>query len=140
MRNTKNVSKNFCKAFLTYLRNGQGHLRGASEAISMYNRLFGRKIYNNHCIKRIIDSGPLRGLFRLFLREEAPQWIRHSKINDKVLHYEAINIYLNLFDSERQQGQSSSSSPPPSSEERGSKDKDSNKDKDSGRERESGSK
>ena len=131
MRNTKNVSKNFCKAFLAYMKSGLGQLQEAPEAIAMYNRLFSRKIYNNHSIKRIIDSGPLRGLFRVFLKEQAPQWIRHSKINDKVLHYQAINIYLNLFDSEEQQGQSSSSSPLPFSQQQGSKHKDSSKDKDS---------
>ena len=101
-RNTKNITKNFCKAFITYLKSNK--VSGAPrarirEGISTYQRLFERRKYNNKQIKKMIAHESLRDLFRMFLEKEAKNWISQSKITDKALHEEAISIYLNLFES-----------------------------------------
>lgn len=100
LRNTKNISKNFCKAFVSFLKSEKVSIferRLIREAIRTYNTLLERKKYNNNLIKKIISNETLRDIFRNFLETEARNWISESRVNDKNLHYEAINIYLNLF-------------------------------------------
>jgi len=64
----------------------------------MYNTLLEEKKYNNTLIKAIIYNKTLGSLFRLFLTEEAKQWINFSRVSDKALHEEAIGIFLRLYD------------------------------------------
>ena len=102
LRNTKNVSKNFCKAFISYLRSNK--ITGISrnrikDGILTYERLFEKNKYNNRLIKKMIANEILRDLFRIFLEKEAVNWINQSRISDKHLHEEAISVYLNLFES-----------------------------------------
>lgn len=59
LRNTKNVSKNFCKAFISYLKSqkiSDIDKRKIKEAIKIYNELLGVKRYNNNLIKKIISN------------------------------------------------------------------------------------
>jgi hypothetical protein len=77
-RNTKNITKNFCKAFLAYLKSDKvaGMERSRiREGIATYNKLLERKKYNNKLIKKIISNEILRDLFRMFLEREAKNWI-----------------------------------------------------------------
>lgn len=70
IRNTKNITKNFCKAFLAFLKSDKVIDREPiqiREGIATYNRLLERNKYNNKLIKKIISSETLRELFRMFL-------------------------------------------------------------------------
>lgn len=101
LRNTKNITKNFCKAFLAYLKSDK--IVGVErvkirEGIHTYSKLLECKKYNNKLIKKIISNEALRDLFKMFLEKEAKRWISESRVNDKTLHEEAIAIYLNLFE------------------------------------------
>lgn len=78
LRNTKNITKNFCKAFLAYLKSdkvvGVERTR-IREGIHIYSKLLECKKYNNKLIKKIISNEILRDLFRMFLEQEAKHWI-----------------------------------------------------------------
>jgi hypothetical protein len=99
-RNTKNITKNFCKAFIAFLKNERGsrfERRTIREAVRAYAALLETRKYNNNLIKTIIANPKLRELFRYFLQNEAAQWINESRVTDKTFHQEAIHVYLNLF-------------------------------------------
>lgn len=67
------------------------------DAIKTYNSMLEEKKYNNNLIKRIICNPTLSEIFRHFLQTQASNWINDSRVNDKKLHYEAIEVYLQLF-------------------------------------------
>lgn len=46
---------------------------------------------------RILSNPRIGYFFDLFLKEQAEDWIRSSKISDKEVHLEAIAIYSNLL-------------------------------------------
>lgn len=85
------MAKNFCKAFLAYLKSGQA----SREVLDEFQEL-GKK-YNNCTIKRIIAHQNLGPLFRSFLKDRANDWVDESKIQDKHSHHEAIQIYQGLY-------------------------------------------
>lgn len=72
--------------------------RKIRQAIIAYNNLNDSKKYNNNFIKKIIAHEVLRDLFKVFLETSAKNWIKRSKVNDKELHYDAIPIYLHLYE------------------------------------------
>ena len=99
-RNTKNVVKNFCKGFIHYLKKlkDQGVSFPFDENTSF---IFQKNNYNNDLIKKIIRNSKVGPYFKIFLTEEAEAWLEHSKIINKDVHMEAIELYLKLFE-ERQ--------------------------------------
>jgi hypothetical protein len=46
---------------------------------------------------RILSNPQIGYFFDNFLKENAEEWIRSSKITDKEVHIEAITIYSNLL-------------------------------------------
>ena len=52
--------------------------------------------YNNSLIQRIIDDEELEPFFLDFLKNRARDWIMHSKIREKKVHLEAIQIFQRL--------------------------------------------
>jgi hypothetical protein len=46
---------------------------------------------------RILSNPRIGYFFDFFLKEQAEDWIRSSKISDKEVHLEAIAIYSNLL-------------------------------------------
>lgn len=54
LRNTKNISKNFCKAFIAFLKSEKSKVfprKNIRESIRIYNSLLEHKRYNNKTIK-----------------------------------------------------------------------------------------
>ncbi len=55
-----------------------------------------RQKYNNSFIQRIVDDPDLEGYFADFLNNHARDWIEKSKIRDKEVHFEAIEVFKRL--------------------------------------------
>ena len=96
-RNTKNLVKNFCKAFVHYLKKlkEQGVVLPFDEKASF---IFQKNHYNNDLIKKIIRNAKIGPFFKKFITEEAETWLETSKILNKDVHVEAIKLYLKLFE------------------------------------------
>ena len=87
-RNTKNVVKNFARAFKIYL-NGQD-----TEAYQKFSLQYKIANLNNKLIRQIVVDRNLRVYFHKFLKEEADNWIRDSPMQHKQSHFEAVRVYL----------------------------------------------
>lgn len=84
-RVTKNLPKNFIKAFLNYLESVKDEKN--TELLDCKMRLFtSRQKFNNSFIQRIVDDSDLEQYFVNFLNNHARDWIEHSKIRDKEVH------------------------------------------------------
>ena len=94
-RLTKNLAKNFIKAFVNYLEDSKNEENSSLIECKM-NVLISRQKYNNSLIQRIIDEEELRPFFIDFLKHHARNWILHSKIREKTVHREAIDLFLRL--------------------------------------------
>lgn len=91
-RNTKNIAKNFSKAFINYLEQEKkpSALTKAKQIMSHYN-------YNNKTIEVLSRDPLVKQLFEQFLRKKAGEWVESSKIHDKKIHKEAIALYLSMI-------------------------------------------
>jgi hypothetical protein len=98
-RNTKNIPKNFCKAFGNYMEglDQSKEWELAMREVKSIERRSQNK-YNNILIHRLLSSPRVCVYFRHFLEGHAAEWIHSSKINDKQVHIEAIRIYHQLVD------------------------------------------
>ncbi len=73
-RVTKNLPKNFIKAFLNYLESVKDEKN--SELLECKMKLFtSRQKYNNSFIQKIVDDSDLEHYFIDFLNNHAKQWI-----------------------------------------------------------------
>lgn len=71
---TKNLPKNFIKAFLNYLESVKDEKN--SELLECKMKLFtSRQKYNNSFIQKIVDDSDLEHYFIDFLNNHAKQWI-----------------------------------------------------------------
>lgn len=52
--------------------------------------------YNNQLITLIISNPELRPYFSQFLGSYAAGWVQHSKLKNKEIHIEAIELYERL--------------------------------------------
>lgn len=66
--------------------------------------MMSKQKFNNNFIQRIIDDEELEYYFKDFLENHAQDWINNSKIRNKGIHLEAINVFLNLKSSRKNQG------------------------------------
>lgn len=98
-RNTKNIPKNFCKAFSNFM---EDHVNKTSEewgmAMKVLKKIEIRDKYNNITMKKMMQNPRVVPFFKEFLQNYAEQWINNSKIADKEVHLEAIKIYLNFLE------------------------------------------
>jgi hypothetical protein len=94
-RNTKNIPKNFCKAFSNFM---DDHSKKASsewgQAMRVLKKIEARDKYNNIILKKMMQNPRIVPFFKEFLLNYAEQWINNSKIADKRVHLEAVKIYL----------------------------------------------
>ena len=60
--------------------------------------IFKKNNYNNDLIKKIIRNSKVGPYFKKFLANEAETWLEHSKVTNKDVHIEAIDVYLKLFE------------------------------------------
>ena len=99
-RDTKNVPKNFCKAFSVFME-GLPSREGEDwrKAMKDFRRLESKNKYNNILIQKLLSNGRIVPFFKEFLTNHAADWIEGSKIADKEVHVEAIRIYTNLINS-----------------------------------------
>ena len=69
-RNTKNIAKNFCKAFVNFLEEEKKAcaLAKAKQIMSHYN-------YNNKTIEVLGRDNIVRELFEEFLKSKADEWV-----------------------------------------------------------------
>lgn len=67
-RNTKNIPKNFCKAFISFM---EGFERKKTErwttAMDDYNKLVAKNKYNNILIQKMLSSLAIAPFFKQFL-------------------------------------------------------------------------
>lgn len=59
--------------------------------------LMKKENFNNRLIKNIISNEKVTRLFLKFLKEDADDEIKESRIHDKDSHYEAVELYKCLF-------------------------------------------
>jgi len=97
-RNTKNIPKNFCKAFSNFM---EDHSKKDSpewaQAKRVLKKIEARDKYNNITMNKMLQNPRIVPFFREFLLNYAEGWITNSKIADKRVHLEAIRIYLELL-------------------------------------------
>ena len=55
--------------------------------------------FNNRLIKGVIENKTINREFLHFLVDNADEDVKHSRINDKESHYEAIALYISLLES-----------------------------------------
>jgi hypothetical protein len=80
-RNTKNLVKNFCKGFISYLERIKNQID--PDFIDLKKEfLFDKAHYNNGLIKKIVTDPDFSPIFYDFLKNHAEDWIRNSKIKD----------------------------------------------------------
>lgn len=95
-RNTKNVAKNYCKAFLQFLK-----MIKKTSIHSRLKEIIGETKYNNRLIYIIVQDQEICPLFKQFLEEGAEKWIEDSKLSNKEIHKEGIELYLNLINKKK---------------------------------------
>ncbi len=80
----------------------EDHVRKTSEewemAMKVLKKIEIRDKYNNITMKRMMQNPRVVPFFKEFLQNYAGQWINNSKIADKEVHLEAIQIYLNFLE------------------------------------------
>lgn len=86
----KNIAKNVITAFLNFLR------EGCEAQVGTLKSLIDRTKFNNHLVSLVVANDDLRPFFRAFLASSAPQWVQNSKLKNKDIHIEAIELYERL--------------------------------------------
>lgn len=77
---TKNLAKNFIKAFFSYITPLKANLE--EEVRAKVEELHEKK-YNNTVIRAILKDDQLLSYFKDFVDNKAVDWIHNSKIKDK---------------------------------------------------------
>lgn len=67
------------------------------KAMQELRKFEARDNFNNITVKKIMQNALLIPFFKEFLENHAENWINNSKIADKRVHLEAIQLYLELL-------------------------------------------
>ena len=64
-------------------------------------QIIGETKYNNRLIYIMVQDQEICPLFKQFLEEGAEKWIEDSKLSNKEIHKEGIELYLNLINKKK---------------------------------------
>jgi len=111
-RDRKNVVKNYIKAFRSFVNSPVEepevmrlvNLTDRADIDSMRHRFeafIRARNFNNQLIVDLIKS-EFNELFVYFLEHRAGEWLKNSKVNDKLAHEEALEQYIKASHDERE--------------------------------------
>jgi hypothetical protein len=89
----KNIAKNIVTAFMNCLRDARQEGENCEPQLNALKGLVDRTKFNNQLVTLIVANPELRPYFRNFLNSNAASWVQHSKLKNKDIHMEAIELY-----------------------------------------------